>query len=586
MTASEGGTSLPFQPAYAAAAATGAGASLKLPSSWNPRDVRTPLERIAHLPSERWRRPALWLPCPAPWRITEPTLSHLRRGLLHDSGARLTTSHPSFIDLGDGHLKATYVGQGKSDAEAAAVRANCAIPAAAGIFYWETRIVSKGRDGYIGVGVCSQSVSLNRLPGWERGSFGYHGDDGNSFRGSGTGTAYGPTFTTGDIIGTCVNFLSNTIFYTKNGVSLGVAFSDVKGTLFPTAGLRTPQECVEANFGQKPFRFDIETYVRDEKERLRAAAEATPLPAGPAPPLLPRLVLSYLLHAGYAESAAAFGRAARLLPEGELEEELERVHARRRICARVLAGDIDGAVAEIEARFPGFLARDRRLALALKRQKFVELFRTAPLAETMAYGQAELAPHFNVCCEEDRNALCEVFSLMAYIEPASSPVAYLLAPGRREPVAGAVEAALLEEQGRPAAHALERAAQQAAVCLAELVAENTPGAALLDLRDALGLAADPEEEEAPPAGPPGGRGGRGPDGRRRGGRERGLRGGLRGPRGELLGLQRRLGLRQRREWLGDGLRPLRPPPGPRDPGAGALRAARAAGAIGPSASLA
>ena len=62
-------------------------------------------------------------------------------------------------------------------------------------------IVYVGRDGYMGVGLSAQGVNMNRLPGWDKHSYGYHGDDGNSFCSSGTGQAYGPTFTTNDIIG-------------------------------------------------------------------------------------------------------------------------------------------------------------------------------------------------------------------------------------------------------------------------------------------------------------------------------------------------------------------------------------------------
>ena len=42
---------------------------------------------------------------------------------------------------------------------------------------------------------------LFSLPGWDKQSYGYHRDDGHSFCSSGTGQAYGPTFTTGDVIG-------------------------------------------------------------------------------------------------------------------------------------------------------------------------------------------------------------------------------------------------------------------------------------------------------------------------------------------------------------------------------------------------
>lgn len=77
---------------------------------------------------------------------------------------------------------------------------------------------------------------INDLPfyfntGWDKQSYGYHGDDGNSFSSSGHGQAYGPTFTTGDIIGCCVNFVNNNCFYTKNGTHLGIAFRDLPVSL-------------------------------------------------------------------------------------------------------------------------------------------------------------------------------------------------------------------------------------------------------------------------------------------------------------------------------------------------------------------
>ena len=82
---------------------------------------------------------------------------------------------------------------------------------------------------YMGIGLSTKEVSLNRLPGWDKGSYGYHGDDGHSFCSSGSGIAYGPTFTTGDVVGCCVNFLENTCFYTRNGHNIGNSFF-----LFPT----------------------------------------------------------------------------------------------------------------------------------------------------------------------------------------------------------------------------------------------------------------------------------------------------------------------------------------------------------------
>jgi hypothetical protein len=74
---------------------------------------------------------------------------------------------------------------------------------------------------YLGIGLCWENVPLNRLPGWETNSFGYHADDGNSFCQSGTGKPYGPTFTTGDTVGCGINFIDSTVFFTKNGIHLG-----------------------------------------------------------------------------------------------------------------------------------------------------------------------------------------------------------------------------------------------------------------------------------------------------------------------------------------------------------------------------
>jgi Ran-binding protein 9/10 len=164
-----------------------------------------------------------------------------------------------------------------TDSAAASVRTNHPIPPSCGIYYFEIEILSKGVHGhgswldsliasYIGIGFCLPSVNLNRLPGWEVGSWGYHGDDGHAFAASGIGNTYGPAFTTGDIIGCCIDFNNGSAFYTKNGKQLGTAFTGLTpnrvGTeLFPTLGLRSPGEHVRVNFGQVPFTFDIVGYI-------------------------------------------------------------------------------------------------------------------------------------------------------------------------------------------------------------------------------------------------------------------------------------------------------------------------------------
>lgn len=85
----------------------------------------------------------------------------------------------------------------------------------------------------------TDNVRLSRLPGWEGQSWGYHGDDGNSFASERQGSSYGPKFTSKcnalltlfsiiqdyliatDIIGCGIDYSSGQAFFTKNGRYLG-----------------------------------------------------------------------------------------------------------------------------------------------------------------------------------------------------------------------------------------------------------------------------------------------------------------------------------------------------------------------------
>lgn len=68
---------------------------------------------------------------------------------------------------------------------------------------------------------------INTLPGWKRGSWGYHGDDGKIFGHTGLGTKYSEAFSTGDTIGCGVNFKDHTAYFTRNGNFLGLKFNFV-----------------------------------------------------------------------------------------------------------------------------------------------------------------------------------------------------------------------------------------------------------------------------------------------------------------------------------------------------------------------
>ncbi|CAC5419815.1 RANBP9_10 [Mytilus coruscus] len=278
------------------------------------------------------------------------------------------------IGLSQNNLRVHYKGIGKAAKDAASVRATHPIPASCGIYYFEIKIISKGRDGYMGIGLSAQGVNMNRLPGWDKNSFGYHGDDGHSFCSSGSGQPYGPTFTTGDVIGCCVNMIDHTCFYTKNGINLGVAFTDLPIntlSLYPTVGLQTPGEVVEANFGQLPFIFDIEDYMKEWHMKTKLTIERFPVndKKGEWQTALQRIVSTYLVHYGYCATAEAFSKST----GQSFDEDLASVKNRQRIQKLVLAGRMGEAIETAQELYPGLLEHNLNLLFMLKCRQFIEM---------------------------------------------------------------------------------------------------------------------------------------------------------------------------------------------------------------------
>ncbi|CAG8657988.1 21974_t:CDS:2 [Dentiscutata erythropus] len=94
----------------------------------------------------------------------------------------------------------------------------------------------------IGIGYCKSDVELNVLPGWVSDSIGYHGDDGRLYYGRGNGKMFGPCYATGDTIDDLINY-------------------ELVGEMYPMCGMAINGECISANFGTKPFVFDIDNYA-------------------------------------------------------------------------------------------------------------------------------------------------------------------------------------------------------------------------------------------------------------------------------------------------------------------------------------
>ncbi|CAG8444157.1 10791_t:CDS:2 [Acaulospora colombiana] len=110
------------------------------------------------------------------------------------------------LEVSDNGLTVFYKGPGLFNAHAASIRANYSMPIEAGLYYFEVDIIDRGQHGYIGIGFGESNVSVNGLP--------------------------------------------------------GTAFTNVEGNLYPMIGLRSRGEIVEANFGQRPFKFNIDNYAQ------------------------------------------------------------------------------------------------------------------------------------------------------------------------------------------------------------------------------------------------------------------------------------------------------------------------------------
>lgn len=136
---------------------------------------------------------------------------------------RLDTSGVSqFLTVGKDLLTVTYKGSGQHPNDVGSIRANAPVISSQRVYYYEVTIVNDGDHGKIGVGFAHKDFKLQRQPGWDPHSYGYHGYDGMKYSGSGQGQEYAPTFAKGDVVGAGLHLERQEIFFTKNGKFLKV----------------------------------------------------------------------------------------------------------------------------------------------------------------------------------------------------------------------------------------------------------------------------------------------------------------------------------------------------------------------------
>jgi hypothetical protein len=436
------------------------------------------------------------------------------------------------------------------DHEAYAIRADQPMPPQCGIYYYEVQVLSGKRDDLtVGIGFSTKSVALSRPVGWEPESWGYHGDDGRCFSGHNNGRQYNHPFNPGDVIGCGVNFRNGTAFFTRNGKKLETAFHDVttKGKLYPSISLKKQGEHIRANFGQAPFVFNIDDVVRAQSEKVRSeieAADTTQLePNLGESDLIQALVLQFLQHDGYVETARAFSEDMKAQKEalnvdpdvtvpGINIKDDEDANNRQRIRRAIMEGDIDRALKYTNAYYPQVLRDNEEVHFRLRCRKFIEMvLKAAQLKnaselgrnngldtasqemdvdegadwsatmdmdsgsnaarvqqlehEMLNYGQSLDAEYQADTRKEVHQVLQEIWGLVAYENPLKEPkVSHLLDRRGRVAVAEEVNSAILLSLGKSSRAALEKLYAQTTVLLEDLRQDGGDGA-FVSIQDAI-----------------------------------------------------------------------------------------------------
>jgi len=132
------------------------------------------------------------------------------------------------------------------------------------VHYFEVTIVESAKDITMALGMCTRPYPPFRLPGWNRYSVGWHSDDGRKFCDDPNGGEdYAvPWGAVGDVVGCGWQPDSGTVWFTLNGVVVGLAYTDLaRHVFFPAFG--ADGYCkVSFNFGKTSFRYQ---FLPDQK---------------------------------------------------------------------------------------------------------------------------------------------------------------------------------------------------------------------------------------------------------------------------------------------------------------------------------
>ncbi|KAJ3322220.1 hypothetical protein HDV06_003280 [Boothiomyces sp. JEL0866] len=197
----------------------------------------------------------------------------------------------------------------------------------------------------------------------------------------------------------------------------------------------------------------------------------------PEQKIMQKMIYDYLVHSCFSETAAAFGSACQLVNNDmdidlSSQDPTSSLEPRKAISTMVRKGEIKEAVSFCNENFPGLLGNktpeSNEINFILTCQQFIEYARS-DASKALMYAQtvfSSINPKYN-------ETLQDIIALIAYPDPASSPMSHYLSQDRRESVAISFNNYIISSCGGKADSSLERVVQQATVVRDVLFAETS-----------------------------------------------------------------------------------------------------------------
>jgi hypothetical protein len=147
---------------------------------------------------------------------------------------------------------------GNLDVTIASGTSNCVlgtIAVTSGKWYWEVTVGSTTNANWM-IGIADSSASIASRA-WTGANGWYYFTNGNKYNNN-SGSSYGASYTTGDVIGIALDMDAGTVVFYKNNTSQGTAYSGLTGKIMQAAlgnGTAGGTQSYNANFGQRPFAY-------------------------------------------------------------------------------------------------------------------------------------------------------------------------------------------------------------------------------------------------------------------------------------------------------------------------------------------